>query len=282
MQTSTTHFCFGSWQLQERLRDPRSYGALSLLVDEAGFLTDAKAKAVMERLPKAAGSCALIIAKKENELIRACPRAICQGHQGHLSGALSGHVHGPFVPPFPRLHVRISRSQDCTYVMPVCACAFMHVRWCACLSGGKLDGSIVMLCSCESFLQPSTRFGTFTHARAQTHTVQDEAGLVAAESIVRALGVVDGISFDTLMDALSADSNIEVKAKVRWEGEGCTQGKRKDATPSLMYVLLPSECALGASIRMLSFRICQTAVEFHGPAAECLLFRCGAFAGCNS
>ncbi|KAF5832552.1 sperm tail C-terminal domain-containing protein [Dunaliella salina] len=78
---------------EERLRDPRSYGALSLLVDEAGFLTDAKAKAVMEKLPK------------------------------------------------------------------------------------------------------------------------DEAGLVAAESIVRALGVVDGISFDTLMDALSADSNIEVKAK---------------------------------------------------------------------
>jgi len=38
--------------MQERLRDPRSYGALSLLVDEAGFLIDAKAKAVMERLQK--------------------------------------------------------------------------------------------------------------------------------------------------------------------------------------------------------------------------------------
>lgn len=37
---------------------------------------------------------------------------------------------------------------------------------------------------------------------------------MAAESIVRALGVMDGISFDTLMDALRADSNIEVKAKV--------------------------------------------------------------------
>jgi dynein regulatory complex protein 1 len=44
--------------------------------------------------------------------------------------------------------------------------------------------------------------------------VQDEAGLLAAESILRALGVTDGMSFDTLMDALSTDSNIEVKAKV--------------------------------------------------------------------
>lgn len=44
--------------------------------------------------------------------------------------------------------------------------------------------------------------------------MQDEAGLLAAESILRALGVTDGMSFDTLMDALSTDSNIEVKAKV--------------------------------------------------------------------
>jgi hypothetical protein len=45
--------------------------------------------------------------------------------------------------------------------------------------------------------------------------VQDEAGLLAAESIVRALGVADGSGFDALMDALSADSNIEIRAKVR-------------------------------------------------------------------
>ncbi len=37
---------------------------------------------------------------------------------------------------------------------------------------------------------------------------------MAAESIVRALGITDGIGFDALMDALSADSNIEIRAKV--------------------------------------------------------------------
>lgn len=80
-------------ELQERLRDPRYYGALSLLVDEAGFLIDTKAHNMMERLPK------------------------------------------------------------------------------------------------------------------------DEAGLVAADSIVRALGVTDGSGFDALMGALSADSTIEMRAK---------------------------------------------------------------------
>lgn len=39
-------------ELQERLRDGRYYGALSLLVDEAGFLVDAKARNMIERLPK--------------------------------------------------------------------------------------------------------------------------------------------------------------------------------------------------------------------------------------
>ena len=43
---------------------------------------------------------------------------------------------------------------------------------------------------------------------------KDEAGMIAAESIVHALGVTDGVGFDALMGALSADSNIEIKAKV--------------------------------------------------------------------
>ena len=42
---------------------------------------------------------------------------------------------------------------------------------------------------------------------------KDEAGLVKAEAIVRALGVSDGLSFDALLDALSADSSIDVRAK---------------------------------------------------------------------
>ncbi|KAJ9522775.1 hypothetical protein QJQ45_019817 [Haematococcus lacustris] len=42
---------------------------------------------------------------------------------------------------------------------------------------------------------------------------KDEAGLLAAESIVRAVGVTDGTGFTALMDALSADSTIEGKAK---------------------------------------------------------------------
>lgn len=42
---------------------------------------------------------------------------------------------------------------------------------------------------------------------------KDEAGLVKAESILKALGVADGTSFDTLMDALSSDSSIEMRAK---------------------------------------------------------------------
>lgn len=39
-------------QVQDRLHQPRYYGALSLLCDEAGFLLDSKARALIERLPK--------------------------------------------------------------------------------------------------------------------------------------------------------------------------------------------------------------------------------------
>ncbi|KXZ47783.1 hypothetical protein GPECTOR_33g665 [Gonium pectorale] len=42
---------------------------------------------------------------------------------------------------------------------------------------------------------------------------KDEQGLVKAEAILRALGISDGASFDGLMDALSADSNVEMRAK---------------------------------------------------------------------
>lgn len=42
---------------------------------------------------------------------------------------------------------------------------------------------------------------------------KEEQGLVRAEAIVRALGVTDTASFDALMDALSADSVIELRAK---------------------------------------------------------------------
>lgn len=44
---------------------------------------------------------------------------------------------------------------------------------------------------------------------------KDEAGLIAAESIVRALGVTNGPGFNALMDALSADSSLDMRAKVR-------------------------------------------------------------------
>lgn len=39
-------------QLAERLEDPRSWGALDLLCDEAGFLVDGKARALVDKLPK--------------------------------------------------------------------------------------------------------------------------------------------------------------------------------------------------------------------------------------
>mmetsp|Transcript_5457 Transcript_5457/g.9456 ORF Transcript_5457/g.9456 Transcript_5457/m.9456 type:complete len:705 (-) Transcript_5457:793-2907(-) len=42
---------------------------------------------------------------------------------------------------------------------------------------------------------------------------KDEAGLVAAESIVRAVGVTDGAGLAALMEALSADSNVELRSK---------------------------------------------------------------------
>ncbi|KAG2497477.1 hypothetical protein HYH03_004630 [Edaphochlamys debaryana] len=80
-------------ELTERLRDPRNYGALGMLCDEAGFLIDAKAKHMIDRLAK------------------------------------------------------------------------------------------------------------------------DEAGLVKAEAILRSLGIADGSAFDSLLEALSADSNIEMRAK---------------------------------------------------------------------
>ena len=43
---------------------------------------------------------------------------------------------------------------------------------------------------------------------------KDEAGKVAAESIVRSLGIADGTGFEALVSALSADSSIELRAKV--------------------------------------------------------------------
>lgn len=85
-------------QLSGRLRDPRHWGALGLLCDEAGFLVDAKARAMLARLPQDAGN-------------------------------------------------------------------------------------------------------------------RDEAGMIKAESIVRSLGVTDGHAFDALLDALSADSPIEMRGK---------------------------------------------------------------------
>ncbi|GFH24582.1 uncharacterized protein HaLaN_22401 [Haematococcus lacustris] len=57
---------------------------------------------------------------------------------------------------------------------------------------------------------------------------KDEAGLLAAESIVRAVGVTDGTGFAALMDALSADSTIEGKAK----GIGGTSRLGGDDPPS--------------------------------------------------
>ncbi|MEW5307357.1 MAG: hypothetical protein WDW36_009761 [Sanguina aurantia] len=88
----------GSSELSRRLRDPRHWGALGLLCDEAGFLVDAKARAMLARLAQDAGS-------------------------------------------------------------------------------------------------------------------RDEAGMIKAESIVRSLGVTDGHAFDALLDALSADSHIEMRPK---------------------------------------------------------------------
>ncbi len=55
---------------------------------------------------------------------------------------------------------------------------------------------------------------------------KDEAGLIAAESIVRALGVADGAGFTALVDALSADSSIDLRAKVGRPLFGCRHGVR--------------------------------------------------------
>lgn len=42
---------------------------------------------------------------------------------------------------------------------------------------------------------------------------KDDQGMVKLESILRALGVVDGMAFDSLLDALSADSSVEARAR---------------------------------------------------------------------
>ncbi len=44
-------------QLQSRVRQPRYFGALCLLVDEAGFLLEPKTRAMLERLPQDERGC---------------------------------------------------------------------------------------------------------------------------------------------------------------------------------------------------------------------------------
>ena len=71
----------------------------------------------------------------------------------------------------------------------------------------KNYGALSLLCDEGGFL-----LDIKTRAMLDKLT-KDEAGQVKAESVLRALGVVDGPSFDSLLEVLSADSNIELKAK---------------------------------------------------------------------
>ncbi len=68
-------------------------------------------------------------------------------------------------------------------------------------------GALSLLCDEAGFLVDARARGMLDSLS------KDEAGMVKAESVLRAIGVTDGSAFDALMDALSADSAIEMKAK---------------------------------------------------------------------
>jgi hypothetical protein len=53
----------------------------------------------------------------------------------------------------------------------------------------------------------------------------DEAGMVAAETIVRSLGVTDGPGFEALMDALT-DGSGEARVGLGWGSGGAWEGLR--------------------------------------------------------
>ncbi|KAG2426185.1 hypothetical protein HXX76_013166 [Chlamydomonas incerta] len=65
---------------------------------------------------------------------------------------------------------------------------------------------------------------------------KDEQGLVKAEAILRSLGIADGSAFDALLEALSADSNIELRAKgmVAPAGRGMTEEKSDRGGPAVL------------------------------------------------
>ncbi|KAG1659692.1 hypothetical protein FOA52_004331 [Chlamydomonas sp. UWO 241] len=71
----------------------------------------------------------------------------------------------------------------------------------------RYTGALGLLCDEAGFLVDS-------RARAVLEKLpRDEAGLIRAESVLRALGVADGAAFDALMRALRPESNIEMRAK---------------------------------------------------------------------
>ena len=68
-------------------------------------------------------------------------------------------------------------------------------------------GALTLLCDEAGFLVDAKARGMLEKLP------KDEAGLIRAESVLRSLGIADGSSFEALMDALSADSTIEMRAK---------------------------------------------------------------------
>ncbi|GLC76023.1 DNA replication checkpoint protein Drc1 [Pleodorina starrii] len=97
------------------------------------------------------------------------------------------------------------------------------------LRDGRNWGALGLLCDEAGFL---------LDAKAK-HMIErlpkDEQGLVKAEGILRALGISDGASFDSLMDALSADSTVEMRAKgMGVPAARITDGEKGERGPAVL------------------------------------------------
>lgn len=100
----------------------------------------------------------------------------------------------------------------------------------------------------------------------------NEAKLVAAESIVRALGVTDGPGFDALMDALTADGSGSISnAGGEW---GMSASSAARAAASVLYAVLkgfhqehPAACMPEATQR-------PVVAAWHGGADGARVFCC--------
>lgn len=101
----------------------------------------------------------------------------------------------------------------------------------------------------------------------------NEAKLVAAESIVRALGVTDGPSFDALMDALS-DSGGGAGGSNSNAGGGCGRVHVTLAPLLLVVVGWLSDGAVVRSLTLQAVDTCMLSLFPHGCCSCCMTTTC--------